>query len=334
MVVTMTHRSVRTPDPPSLTDRYLDVVAHRTPRGRRDTVTGQVRTRIESGVSGRMARGLRSIDAERETLAELGDPARVAADAVGPRWLVGPSLYPQFVRVLRLVASIAVPLISALVAATGALAGDSLLQVLSSTIEAAFGAVVNVAFWVTLVFVVVDRAGVDLDRREQAWSPDDLPVQTRTAVGLTETVIAICVKALLIGLVLWPWRYWPSAGGDAVPVVNDQLRPWTTAAVAGVLAAGIVLVSLTYRLGRWSVGLATANTLLNSLLAAVVIGLAVAGRLLNPGFADALGDSPLLSVDQAHQLYTAIAAAIGSGVGIGCALDAISSWRKALRTTA
>ncbi|MGA7690462.1 MAG: hypothetical protein WCA29_14655 [Jiangellales bacterium] len=83
---------------PSLTERYLDVVAHGVPRQRRDVVTARVRATIESDVGRRVTEGVPPVAAEWQSIAELGDPKRVADAEAGPRWLVGPRLYPDYGR--------------------------------------------------------------------------------------------------------------------------------------------------------------------------------------------------------------------------------------------
>jgi hypothetical protein len=327
------HRPPRSePTRPSLIERYLDSVAHDVPRQRRDEVTARVRASIESDVDRRVAEGAPLKDAEWQTLAEHGDPKRVADAEAGPRSLIGPRLYPDYVRVLRTVAVIVLPLVAALVALGSGLAGENPLEVLASVLSAVVGAAVQVAFWVTVVFAVLDRRGVVLGGGAGVWSPADLPAAPRTGVGLGETIAAIAVQVLLIGLVLWPWQYWSSADADPVPVLNVDLRPEVTAVLVVVLVAGIVLAAVTYRIGRWTMGLAAVNTVLDVVFAGVVIWLVATGRLLDQTFLDALGASPVLEPGQAEQAVNALGVLIATAVGFGCAVDLLDGWRKALRT--
>lgn len=315
---------------PTLTDRYLDAVAHDVPRQRRDEVTARVRESIESDVGRRVTGGVPPADAEWQSLADLGDPRRVADAEAGPRWLIGPRLYPDYVRVLRIVAVVVLPLVAALVALGSGLAGDNPLEVLASVLSAAVGAAVQVAFWVTVVFAVLDRRGVVLGGGEAVWSPADLPAVPRTRVGLGETIVGIAFQVLLIGVVLWPWQYWPNPDADPVPVLD--LWPGITAVLVAVLVAGIALAAVTYWVGRWTVTLAAVNAVLDVVLAGVVIWLVASGRLFDPALVDALSGSPVLDPGQAEQAVTAFGVLIASAVGFGCAIDLVDGWRKALRT--
>jgi hypothetical protein len=331
--MTVLHRPPRAePVLSSLTDRYLDAVAHQLPRQRREEVTARVRASIESDVVRRVSAGVPAADAEWASLAERGDPKRVADTEAGPRWLIGPRLYPDYVRVLRTVAVVVLPLVAALVALGSGLAGENPLAVMASTLGAVVGAAIQVGFWVTVVFAVLDRRGVVLDSGSAVWSPDDLPAASRTGVGLGETIAGIAVHVLLIGLVLWPWQYWPSADAEPVPVLNADLRPEITTVLVALLVAGIVLAALTYRVGHWTVGLAIVDTVLDIAFAGLVIWLVATGRLFDPAFLDTLAESPVLSPDQAEQAVTALGVLIGSATGLGCAMDLLDSWRKTFNT--
>lgn len=320
------------PVSPSLTDRYLDTVARELPRQRRDEVTARVRASIEADVDRRVTSGAPPADAEWQSLAEQGDPKRVADAEAGPRWLIGPRLYPDYLQALRTVAVIVLPLVSVLVALASGLAGQNPLEVLASTLSAVVGAAVQVAFWVTVVFAVLDRRGVVLGGGEGGWSPKDLPATPRTRIGLGKTMVGIAIQVLLIGLVSWPWQYWPSADADPVPWLNLDLRPEVTAVLVAVLVAGIALAAVTYRVGHWTVGLAVANTVLGVAFAGVVIWLVATGRLFDPAFVDALGGSPVLDPGQAEQAVNAFGVLIGAAIGFGCAADMLDGWRKALGT--
>jgi hypothetical protein len=74
------------------------------------------------------------------------------------------------------------------------------------------------------------------------------------------------------------------------------------------------------------------NTVLDVVFAGVVVWLVAAGSLLDPAFVDALGDSPVLDSGQVEGAATAFGVLIGSAVGLGCAVDLVDGWRKALRT--
>jgi hypothetical protein len=147
---------------PTLTDRYLAVVAREVPHDRRDEVVAQVRASVESEVTARAAAGTPLHDAERQALEALGNPRRVADRAAGPRWLIGPRVYPDYLRVLRLVLVIALPVVATVVAISTALAGQDPGSVVAAALAAAANTGVMATFWVSVVFAVLDRTGGSL----------------------------------------------------------------------------------------------------------------------------------------------------------------------------
>ena len=101
---TMTHAS--------LTDRYVTAVLTGVPEDSGPMSTARLRASIGEAVEARVTRGEAPADAERAVLTELGDPMRVSAEYSGrPLHLIGPALYPDYVRLLRLLLAIIVPIV-------------------------------------------------------------------------------------------------------------------------------------------------------------------------------------------------------------------------------
>lgn len=162
-------------------------------------------------------------------------------------------MYPDYLRVLRTVAAIALPIIAAAVAIASGLAGQDPVEVVLSAGAAVFGAGVQIAFWVTVAFVVVERSGTPAPSRGRTWTVAELPVPERARVGLGETVTGIVFSVLLIGVVLWPWTYVPSAGSTSVPVLSGDLRPEVTAFLVALLVAGIAARRINHKPRRVNV---------------------------------------------------------------------------------
>lgn len=274
-------------------------------------------------LDGHVAQGLdRHHDTGRGDEHESGDP----------RWLIGPRSYPDYVRVLRIVALVVLPIVAAVVAIAAGPAGQNPVEVLVSAVAAVVNATVQVAFWVTLVFVVLERAGVVLPARARPLTASDSPATAAKArVGLGETIAGIAFGVLLIGVVLWPWQYVATAGAQGVPVFSSQVSPTTTAVLVAVLVAGIALDVVLYVVGRWTLLLAAVNTLLDVVFAGIVIALVASDRLVNPELVTALGAGPVFDAAQAADVVAAAGTGIAWSVGLVCAADAVTGWVKAVR---
>lgn len=86
----------------TLTETWLEEVARRLPARVRGDVVDGLRTAVADRIHDAAARGVPAPEAERRALEELGDPARLAEDhAPGPRHLIGPAHYHEFLELLR-----------------------------------------------------------------------------------------------------------------------------------------------------------------------------------------------------------------------------------------
>ena len=94
-------------------------------------------------------------------ISELGDPIRLAAGYTGrPLALIGPAAYPSWRRLLTLLLAIVVPIVAILAGVGAVIDDDSLGTVLGTVWVAAITTAVHLAVWVTVVYAVLERAGV------------------------------------------------------------------------------------------------------------------------------------------------------------------------------
>ncbi|MEZ5323299.1 MAG: hypothetical protein R2698_14735 [Microthrixaceae bacterium] len=271
----------------TLTDRYVWAVTRRLPAARRREVAAEVRWTV-AALSERVG--------ERQALVELGDPARLA-DGLhkGRRALIGTVLYPEYVRQLRRWLSVVVPLLAALGGLGAALGEDpTVWRVALGVLDGATTAVLQVCFWTTVVFVLIERFGSgDVPGRSANWTPDDLPLvpdQPRVTVG--DTVAELVATGILVSTV-FVQRWWSpvkDADGDSIAVLDPPLWSGPMWVVLGLLAAGLALVLAAHAHGSWSWPLASAVAGIDAVLLVLVAWAAFTQRLVNPAFLAALSD--------------------------------------------
>jgi hypothetical protein len=270
----------------TLTQRYVHATVAGLPEGQRDDVADELNASVADAVDGLMAGGLSHEDAERQALQDLGDPAVLSERFGGrPRHLIGSAYYGQYAQLLRTLLLVVVPIVGVASLLAQALAGASPVNALFTVVGILFQLVVQLAFWVTLVFALLERSHTPVPDR--AWSPDDLPEISERRIGLGETVFGVALLTLLMWAILWQRDHWlVTVGAAEVPVFNAEVwTPWLVVLLV-VLLASIVLEIVKYRVGHWTVGLAVVNTVLNVAFAGIVVWLWSAERLLTPGVAD------------------------------------------------
>ncbi|GLI26161.1 hypothetical protein ARHIZOSPH14_04030 [Agromyces rhizosphaerae] len=272
----------------TLTDRYVQATARYLPERQRPELARELRERIGDRRDAMVEAGHDPDDAERATLVELGDPAALAAGyADRPMHLIGPRTYLAWLRVLKLVLLIAVPIVTAISLLAQLLSGATAGEVAASTFGAALNTALQVLFWVTLVFAVIDRSPAASKAR--AWTPAQLPAvhdeyKAKRLPDLVFSLIALTVFAVLI---VWQQTGIP-VNGEPIPFLDPSLWsfwiPWFLVLIALEMAfAGAV-----YAWG-WNWWLALVNVPLNIAFAVPALWLLTNGMLVNPDFLDAIG---------------------------------------------
>ncbi|WP_434177344.1 permease prefix domain 1-containing protein [Brachybacterium conglomeratum] len=281
---------------------------------------------IADAVEARTEQGEEPEAAEREVLTGLGDPAVLAAGyADRPLHLLGPRYYLTWRRLLILLLRI-VPACALLgVGLSRALLGADVGTVIGQAIGTALTAAVQVAFWTTLVFVVLERTGADAGEK---WSVEDLPEPKETGTGRADLTASLVILGLVLAALAWDRMIeLVRLEGEWMPVLHPDLWPlWTAVHVVIVLAEAVQAIVL-HAQGRWSTGLAVSNTLLSVAFALWALLLFASGRLLNPELLDLLRTAGGIDGQTMHSLGVILVVSI---LGIA-AWDIIDGRLKARR---
>jgi hypothetical protein len=172
----------------TLTDRYVHATTRNLPEDQRDDVGEELRGSIADRIdSVRASSGLNDEQAEYAAIEELGDPDRLAAGYSGKRLqLIGPELYPSYIRVLKAVLVSVVPVVAIVIAVIESIEGGSAGSVIGKSIGTAVNVALQIAFWVTLTFALVERGSTPGQMEESPggeWTPDKLPDVPRGTHG-------------------------------------------------------------------------------------------------------------------------------------------------------
>ncbi len=310
------------------TDRYITAVLKGIPEEQRAGVSVKLRQLIDTSVLEQMSRGENPETAERLVLRELGDPMRVSATYSGRSLsLIGPRFYPEYIRLLKLLVSIVVPIVTVVVGVTTALTRESVWSVVLAALGSGFMVGIQVAFWITLVFAVIDRRTTDSSSVTSEWDFDDLPEITENRIGLGDTLASITGLSLLVLFLLWQPTYQESfdPGGPPIPILNPALSTLWIPILIVILLASITLELIKYRTGRWTIPLAAVNSLLSLSFAFSAIFIIASDQLLNSEFMAAI------TVGEFKTFIDLIPTMIAWVIGVVTAFDVTEGWWKALR---
>jgi hypothetical protein len=167
----------------NLQERYISEVTRRLPVKMRKDIAMELRSIIED-----MLPDGHTVENLKEVLIKLGDPAKLANEYHDkPRYIIGPFFYDSYINVLIVAAIISVVISSLALFVNGIITydgdkslftllsfiGQLLLKMLLSCLNVLF----QVFFWVTIVFIFLERAEVSNEKvydKRKPWTPEDL----------------------------------------------------------------------------------------------------------------------------------------------------------------
>lgn len=275
----------------ALTDRYLSAVVRGVPERQRADLEQELRASLADAVDAAVEGGADPATAEHDAILALGDPIVLAAGYTGrPLHLVGPAHYADWRRLLTALEFIVVPIVFAALAIVGAVKGDPFGAIVGGAVWTAFSVAVQLAFWVTAVFAILERTSPATGRLIR-WTPEMLPETAATRTSRTEFVVETSLAVLLAtAFLLSPFvSPFADAEGHLIPFFDPWI--WQTGLVVVLVLVPLLQIgagALKLR-GRWTLPIAVAATLVDVAGAVVIIVLGATGHLLNPAFFDAAG---------------------------------------------
>ncbi len=316
----------------SLTDRYVWAVLRSLPEAQRADIDRELRATIADTVDAKIESGSTPADAEREALIELGDPYKLAwGYADRPLHLIGPALFPDYIRLLRVLYFVVLPI---------AVVGVFLALLLAKSLEGespwgAFGAIwpvaigiaVHMGFWTTLVFAVLERT-TPQGRALTTWDPATLPqIPVKGTIRSLDTGAALVWLTLYVAALIGQQFFSPllDAAGDPLPVINPELWSFWLPYFIGLAVLEAVFAVVLHRTRRWTVPLAIVNTVLALAFAIPAMILLWSGDVMNPAFAERLELTALFS---AGGVVTIVLVFV---TGVIAAADIIDGFVKAIR---
>ncbi len=313
---------------PTLTERYIAATTASLPAESQQDVRAELGVSIADAVEARIEQGEDPAAAERAVLTELGDPAVLAAGyADRPLHLIGPRYYLTWWRLLK-VLLIIVPLCAlGGVAVAQALIGSPVETIIAESLAIALSAAVHVFFWVTLVFVILERSGTPTGG---GWDVDQLPQAQDPDARLSDVVASLALLAVTAAAVLWDGtRGVVPVRGETLSFLHPQLWPWWMAALFVLFALEAVIAVTVWIRRGWTAPLAAVNTLAALLVVSWTLTLLGRGLLVNPAFTEAV----LLDNGVDADVVRILGVLLGVGVTAIAGWDAASGWVKARRST-
>ncbi|MFJ7747629.1 HAAS signaling domain-containing protein [Peribacillus sp. NPDC097295] len=330
----------------NLIEVYIHEVTRRVPEKGRADIALELRSTIED-----MLHDNYSEKDVKEVLEKLGNPATLASGYRDqPMHLIGPRYFDIYVSLLKMIVPIAavISLIAMIAEYFIGYSGDeAILNVVLNIMGVGIGSIIEVGvqvfFWLTLIFAIIERTDKGKDQQPltaslKKWTPDDL--KNIPFIPKEKAIKKFEVFGSLMWTAIWATLYfyanqlvgvYENGGGGVglefvIPALNQDilLRYWPFVLVIIALEIGLALYKLIK--GQWTKKMAIFNTVLELSATVVCIFILSNPKLMNQEFISYM--NPLFNTT-ANQFETWIVGGLISIFIITSTINVFSGYRKA-----
>ena len=276
-----------------LIELYLEEIRKQLPPHNREDILKEIQSTLMDTIEDRNPNPGAEPDTEtvKAVLKEFGSPRKVASQYGAKDYLVGPRMFPIYLRVLRIVLIVvaafnAIGLIVAIVSNTGFSTSffEAILQIVGGLITSLF-----TAFGVvTLSFLGIERAIPDNMKAivDENWQPEDLlNEEDQEKIKVVDLAVEITASLIFITLINFfldrVGIYYISEGSWVhTPLLTDvflRYVPWITA--YNIIDIGLDLYLL--RLGVWNKIASVIKVLNNAFKIAVTYAIIVGPAIIS-----------------------------------------------------
>lgn len=289
----------------NLIDRYIYSVTEKLPEDSREDVGRELRANIED----MLPDDAKDSDI-RKVLESLGDPIKLADEyRQVKRYLIGPSLYDNYISVLKLVVSIVV-IVFSFITITASVFDASIdggflnltIEIFINVLAGTLQGVIQAVLWVTLVFAIIERTGVShgtIPFSNKKWSVDDMPLEiihSKRKISRVETAFGMFFTVLFISVLYCYPQFmgiYEMGGNGSVSItpllVNEVLHSYMWLIVLLFIVSFCILI-WKFIYGYWNVPIAIACTILNIAVCLLVFTMVNDKALLNQEFISRVAD--------------------------------------------
>jgi len=320
----------------NLIDRYIAEVGRHLPEKDRSDIEAEIRSTLEDMVEERRHRTTTSADDKiiAETLEQLGDPQLLASKYTPlKRYLIGPGWYDVYLKTLQRVLFTVLPIFAA-VTFILTLTENPLdfINAVGEAVGSAFDVGLQILFWMTIVFVFLERSGEipdeSLRQKNRIWTVTQLPKFPRKRqISIAETVINIASILFVLIWIVLPFAI-ARFQGDPVPVPFLHPNLWNFWLPIFFVLMVLTLVHEVFQLkiGNWTPALTVTNVILGLSSIVFTVALVLTQEVINPAFLAMLDRNGASELREVATWSINISAAVIAGIYVW---DIVNSIRLA-----
>lgn len=272
----------------NLKERYIYAVTRNLPEDQRDDVSKELFTTIEDMVADRVGNGKSENKNLKDILNDLGHPDKLAEKYSNSKnCLIGPDWFFQYKKVLFIVLKIAPVVVAIITLISNLISGGwNPFAAVINAIGVGINVAIQVVFWVTLIFFMLERVPNSAEELEESWNLEMLPELPATSqISRAETIVEIIMSILFGGFILsLQTSYWNdnSQVQTFLSFINPEAFKFWIPAILGVFVIQVLILIAKYILGKWSTPLIIAEVGVNILSTVVLVGWLISGQAISP----------------------------------------------------
>jgi hypothetical protein len=289
-------------------DLYIQEVTRRLPEKSREDIALELRSTIED-----MLPDDYTEEEVKPVLEKMGNPAILATGYLDrPMYLIGPRYFDIYINLLKIILPIAavVSLISLIANTIISYSGEeAVLNILLDSIGTGIWAIlstgIQVFFWLTVVFAIIERTDhkdsqIPLTACFKEWTPEDLYnipyIPKEKAIPKVEVFLGLLWTAI------WASIYFNAAsllgvyekGNNGLefvmPTFNQEVLLSYWPLVVMVIGLEIAVAAFKLLTAQWTRKIATLNTVMHGVSSLVFIIIISNNQLFNPAFVTYMTD--------------------------------------------
>ncbi|MEG0260564.1 MAG: hypothetical protein RR595_02855 [Lysinibacillus sp.] len=316
----------------NLIEAYIYEVTKRLPDKMRNDIALELKITIED-----MLPENYSEEEVKSVLLKLGNPAELASSYLDtPNYIIGPKMYDSYISTIKMIMpwiiliALLVHIVESIVLFTGE---EELLSVIIQTFSMTFinlfPVLIQVLFWITVAFIIIERTGnlkpnIPLINYIHDWTPDDLKntkiipkeknIQKRDLIFSLLGTVILAVVYFKANHIVGVYKSVDSNGLQFImPAFNQETLLAFGPIVLVCIFLSIVLTLVKWTIGKWTIKLASFNAIVQLIGTIVFIIIITNANLIHepiiPYMAELLQTTPTTvanSVNRIIQLTVAI----------------------------
>jgi hypothetical protein len=278
----------------SLIDRYMAEVGRHLPEKDRSDIEAEIRSMLEDMIEERSQQTSKSAVNKVivEILEQLGNPQLLASKyAPLKRYLIGPGWYEVYVKTLQRVLFTALPIFAA-VTFILTLTRDPVdfINAVGEAVGGVFSVGLQILFWITVVFVFLERSDEKPNEPKGAdsrkWTVAQLPeLPGKRQISIAENVMNIASYLFVLIWIVLPLML-GRFQGESTPVPFLHPNLWNFWLPVFFVIMGLTLVHEVFQLkiGSWTPALTATNVVLGLVSIVYIAALVLTQDVINPAF--------------------------------------------------